>query len=258
MDAEEILARVLDRVCLKCGAAAGTDCHAPELAWAPTRFNRQHATRHRIGPAEPIVLSETDEKAVQVACTAPVPPMAGLLDAAGGTGAVGFDIETASADELYTGRHEGPFVRLTGWIGEDGVPHTSADPADLLAALDGADIVYGHNIFRFDLIALAVHCGADYDALCARSVDTLHQEVLLTPPAAKGGTKPEAYDLDAVARRYGHDGKSDDLKALAARHGGFDRIPVDDPEYIAYLCGDLLASKHVYDAQATALKELTR
>ena len=168
--------------------------------------------------------------------------------------ALGFDIETASADELFMGRHEGPFVRLVG--GEGGVgPVLCEDPSALVEDLDRAEVIYGHNILGFDLIALAHHHGADYDALAAKSVDTMVLARLADPPMAKG-TPNGYYGLDAVAQRLGHTGKSDDLKALAKEHGGYDRIPVNDERYRAYLRGDLAATQHVYETLVEMLPEI--
>lgn len=160
--------------------------------------------------------------------------------------ALGFDLETADADRLFLGGHEGPFVRLAGLVDDNGLKAVSRSAAPgFLADLNRADVIYGHNILGFDLLALAHHHGADYDALAAKAVDTRVLAYLMEPPAAKAANV--GYDLDSVANRLGHTGKTDDLKALAKKHGGFDRIPVDDPEYNAYLRGDLAATEHVYD-----------
>lgn len=157
--------------------------------------------------------------------------------------ALGFDLETADADKLFTGGHEGPFVRLAGLTDDDLI---TSDPSLAVAELDAADVIYGHNILGFDLLALAHHHGADYDALAAKAVDTLVLARLIDPPLSKG--MPNGYyGLDAVAQRLGHEGKTDDLRALAKRYGGYDRIPLDSREYQDYLRGDLAATKAVYD-----------
>lgn len=160
--------------------------------------------------------------------------------------ALGFDLETASAEELFTGRHEGPFVRLGGIIDQHSAD-ISADPDAIIRDLTTqADVIYGHNILGFDLLALAHHHGADYDALAAKAVDTRVLAYLIEPPAAKAANV--GYDLDSVAQRLGHVGKTDDLKGLAKRYGGFDRIPIDSREYQDYLRGDLAATKAVYES----------
>lgn len=186
-----------------------------------------------------------------------------------------FDIEGASAELLYTWGHAGPFVRLCG-AAADGPAGTTPDPAALLDFLTRAKMIVGHNVFRFDLPALARHCGADYDALAAKTVDTAVLARLADPPSAKG-MRPGYYSLDAVAQRCGVAGKSDDLKALALQFApltdpvtgakltraqrvafGYALIPVDDPRYIAYLHGDLEATRAVYGALAGNLDDYAR
>lgn len=173
--------------------------------------------------------------------------------------ALGFDIETASADRLYGETHDGgPFVRLVGAQDGDEWQYLGPPTDEYLEELRRADAVYGHNIFRFDIPALARHAGADYDTLAAKAWDTAILERLVDPPGAKHATKAGYYGLDETAHRYGHAGKSDDLKALALRYAGeepgtkaekvargFERIPQDDPEYREYLAGDLAATQHV-------------
>lgn len=195
-----------------------------------------------------------------------------------GLNCVGFDIESASAKETFLGRFTGPFVRLCGWTDRHGVQHLTEDPAELIAALDAADVIYGHNILGFDLLALAEHCGADFGALSLKAVDTMTLARLADPPLSKG--MPNGYyGLDAVAHRSGHVGKTDDLKGLAARCGGFDRIPRNAAEHFArvrslggqaprgdhyferpdrayrdYLRGDLAATDHVFTALSEVLE----
>lgn len=186
-----------------------------------------------------------------------------------------FDIETASADQLYPGGHPGPFVRLMGAMADDGPSGVTTDPAALLDFLNRATVIVGHNVFRFDLPALARHCGADYDALAAKTVDTVVLARQADPPSAKG-MRAGYYSLDAVADRYGVVGKTDDLGDLALESGpqtdaqglplsqaerkrlGYALIPVDDPRYVAYLHGDLAATRAVYRMLAPALNGYAR
>ena len=186
-----------------------------------------------------------------------------------------FDIETASADRLYLGGHPGPFVRLCGAAGDAAVGVT-ADPAALLDFLNRAKVIVGHDVLRFDLPALARHCGADYDALAAKTVDTAVLARLADPPSAKG-MRAGYYSLDAVAQRYGVAGKTDDLRALALEFApllnpvtgekltepqrvalGYALIPREDPRYAEYLRGDVRASRAVYGALAPALDDYAR
>lgn len=191
-----------------------------------------------------------------------------------------FDIETASAGKLYQGGHEGPFVRLLGAQDDaDGAVPGIAGPersADYVAALERADFIYGANIFKFDLPALARHCGADFDRLCRNAWDLTILARLADPPLSKHGMGKDYYSLDSMAKRFGVVGKTNDIMALGAKHGpvieregrktftvdrgvrtpgtmpkteraalGLERIPTDDPEYHDYLRGDLEATRAV-------------
>lgn len=160
--------------------------------------------------------------------------------------AIGFDLETADADKLFIGGHEGPFVRLAGGVVNDDRAYIYPSAERIIQGMAEADVIYGHNILGFDLLALAHHHDADYDELAAKAVDTLVLARLIDPPLSKG--MPNGYyGLDATAQRLGHDGKTDDLRALAKRYGGYDKIPLDSREYQDYLRGDLAATKAVYE-----------
>jgi DNA polymerase-1 len=156
----------------------------------------------------------------------------------------GFDLETGSADKLYSHPRDGSYLRLMGTI-INGQPALTTNRFELTEALGSADVIFGHNIFRFDLPALAVHAKADYAALAAKAVDTILLARLYDPPSARGLTKPGYYGLDALAVRLGHPGKAGDLKALAKEFGGFDQIPTDEPRYREYLTADLQATQAV-------------
>lgn len=161
-----------------------------------------------------------------------------------------FDLESASADALFT---YGPgFVRIAGAAVDDG-EHVAVttDCAKLVRLLERADMVVGHNIIKFDLMALARNCGADYTRLCRNAVDTLVLARLQDPPGAKGQrpwSEKGYYSLDHVAQRLGVQGKTDSVTSLADRWGGFDKIPVDDHDYRAYLAGDVRANRAVFQA----------
>lgn len=167
---------------------------------------------------------------------------------------LGFDLETASVDQLFTGGHEGPFVRLCGDICDQEVG-IGVDPAWQVRHLNAADTIYGHNILGFDIPALAHHHGADYDVLAAKAWDMQVAEVLVDPPMSKKMPKGY-YGLDQLAERYGVPGKTADLSELAAEHGGYDKIPVDSRRYQDYLRGDLAATKGVYEAQRARVEAM--
>jgi hypothetical protein len=178
-------------------------------------------------------------------------------------GVVAFDIETPSAKKIFTfpSTEAAPFARLNGLRDEDGREIITTDPAELIAALNRAEAFSAHNGFRFDLMALAWHHGADYDALAPKLWDTYVDATVVDPPGSKG-QKPWAeegyYGLDRLAERLGEPGKTDHLPELAARYApeglagkaaeaeGYERIPVGDPRYRAYLSGDLTAQGRVH------------
>jgi DNA polymerase-1 len=157
------------------------------------------------------------------------------------------DIETASADELftYTPRDDTGFVRLAGALGPSGAPVITDGPG-LVALLGAAGTIAGHNFAGFDALALAWHCGADWDTLASKIRDTeLIMRQYDPPRSRESGASEDRYGLDAVAERLGVSGKTDDLGRLKTKHGGYDQIPLDDPEYRAYLEGDLAATAAV-------------
>jgi len=167
---------------------------------------------------------------------------------------LGFDIETGSAKELYSwdAEENGPYMVLGGVIAEDGTKYQTSDAAELIEVLYRASEIYGHNILNFDIPALVFQHGGDYDRLTAHAVDTRTLAVLDEPPLSRGGTKQDAYDLDAVAEKLGLPGKTDDVKRLAEKHGGFHLIPLE--ELSPYLDGDLIATKAVRDDLVAKLK----
>jgi DNA polymerase-1 len=159
---------------------------------------------------------------------------------------VTWDVETAAADELFT--YGSDFVRLCG-ADPLGKPELTTNPYELIQWLNDADWITGHNILGFDLLALAYYYGADWEKLSAKSIDTLLLERLRFPPEAREtGVSADKYDLDHVAERLGVAGKTDDIRKLAHKFGGYDQIPVDDEEYMRYLEGDVESSREVFEA----------
>lgn len=157
------------------------------------------------------------------------------------------DLETDSADRLWSG---GPgFVRIAGYAIDDGPVTVTTDMSDLVGLIDAADLAVGHNILSFDLAALWRYHGLDLDRLVREGqvFDTLVAERQWDPPRPGHGDG-HRYDLDSCCARHGLSGKLKDddgtaLRALAKTHGGYGRIPLDDPTYRAYLVADVEATR---------------
>lgn len=162
---------------------------------------------------------------------------------------VAFDIETPDAGDLFRWTPEqGPYARLCGYGADGGDPVTTTDPAELLAVLESADTITGHNILGYDLPALALHHAGEesaeglYERLAAKAHDALIVARQTDPPSAKKGNDGHYYDLDSLGSRLLGASKGGDLKALKTEFGGFDRIPTDDPRYVTYLEQDVRLS----------------
>lgn len=160
-----------------------------------------------------------------------------------------FDIETAPVEQLF---RRADFYRLGAYANGSG-PVLTESGDDLSRVLGSGDhLLIGHNITGFDLIALARWHGLDLPSLRGKIADTdLLVRLDDPPPSGKDGVAmyPKGYyGLDKSCERYGVPGKVADLKALVKAHGGFDKIPTDDPQYRAYLEGDIYASTALFAA----------
>lgn len=171
-----------------------------------------------------------------------------------------FDLETASVDEIHT---RDPFVKIGGYTDSNGDHHviTGAGPMNITlstALANGQPYVAGHNISGFDLIALAKK-GLRLDRLKGRVWDTKLAEYILDPPlSGKDGTPKmphHYYGLDNTCLRRDLPAKTDDLATLAKKHGGYHMIPDDDPEYRAYLDGDISATTALLNDQLQELQD---
>jgi DNA polymerase-1 len=172
------------------------------------------------------------------------------------------DLETQDSAVLWS--HGPGFVRIAGWsLGWEGFS-SSTDPEEVAALVEDADLVVGHNLMGFDLVALARYHGVDIHRLTrqGRVVDTMLVASLADPPPARmgSGQVQRHYKLDALGKRYGLGAKTADLKDLAKLHGGFGAIPTDDPTFLEYLRGDVGLTRRLYSVldshlDAYALRE---
>ena len=171
-----------------------------------------------------------------------------------------FDIETHSVDDRWSMSPE-EFFRLGGYAwGREGAVHLTEDLEEMLAVIREADLVVGHNVHNFDLSVLF---GKDSTeplemALDNRVWDTIvHAALVHQAPASylnRAGVRKFVRNpgdalgwlsLDNQAYQLGVAGKAADLKALAAKHGGFGAIPTTDREYREYLVQDVVATRDV-------------
>jgi DNA polymerase-1 len=113
------------------------------------------------------------------------------------------------------------------------------------------DGFFGINSMDFDVPILAKHHGLDILGNVRRLYDIdLALRCVDPPPSGKGDndiTYPRGYySLNEACKRAGVPGKNHDLKALARKWGGFDKIPQDDPTYLYYLDGDIRATEALF------------
>lgn len=175
----------------------------------------------------------------------PAPPSGG---AGSGSTPLIVDLETASADQLYS---YGPgFARLAGVRVGDGPVTTTTDIDGLARQVEAAPLVVGHNVMGYDLQVLARYHGLDLQALVGRGAvfDTLLAARQAFPPMAKSKGR---LGLDDLGETLGLGRKVGDLKALAKEYGGYDAIPLDDERYLAYQVGDVELTAKVYEALRT-------
>lgn len=178
--------------------------------------------------------------------------------------AVTVDLETGDAGLGYTHPDPRAFVRIAG-VREAGttVVHTGPDAA--AEAVLSSQRVVTHNGLAFDLPVLG-RADERVDVLAlaraGRLHDTMVTESVLHPVLNEAGRPGEIdramkhFKLNACAERRGIPGKVDEIDRLAKLHGGYDAIPVDDPEYRAYCAGDVDTTAALARAQLADMARL--
>jgi DNA polymerase-1 len=175
-----------------------------------------------------------------------------------------FDLETADADQLHDAADPRAFVRIAGRSTPDGVV-VDAGPDAVIAQVLSSRRVIGHNVVHFDLPALGrIDPRVDVLTLTRdrRVLDTMITESVLHPilnDKSAGAVAKAAkwFKLDAVCERRGIPGKVDEIARLAKLHGGYDAIPVDDPDYRTYCAGDVGADRMLAGLQAAEIAALS-
>lgn len=164
-------------------------------------------------------------------------------------GTITFDLETGSVDDMWSSGPE--FIRLTGYSIDQGPVRNFSSPFSLMEdIIDHEGWIVTHNGNNFDSILLDLHHGMSilHLAKAERLRDTKLIAFLADPPYSrtKEGEIEKIYSLESVGTKYLGEGKMKDavsgksiLKKLAAEFGGYDKIPVDHPEYNEYLRRDV-------------------
>ncbi len=151
------------------------------------------------------------------------------------------DIESHDARSRFTMPPD-VFFRLGG-LSRDHQYTVSNSYESFRRLVSTSSLLVGHNVVSFDVPALG------FDVLSwtrdRRVFDTMIAASLVDPSDAAHASRSR-YSLAAATRAHGLAGKTGDLLELSLLHGGFGGIPVDDPEYLEYLRGDVLAVESLY------------
>lgn len=204
------------------------------------------------------------------------------------TGPIVFDTEGhAIGEERAPGMTPERFIRLAGWSGfEAGSEvHLTTDIPAFRELLRSAPMVGGHNILAHDLPRLGFSRTEILDmARQQKILDGWVMAPMIDQPAnfrdvrrpdvtvwinGKDG-RPDMgrlkalYRLDNLAFRYGHAGKTLDLRKFATEHGTDDEgrplngeccvfagVPIDHPEFVEYLRQDVRSARGVLSTLVT-------
>lgn len=180
------------------------------------------------------------------------------------------DIESHSADEIWDLEPE-EFFRLGQYAwGANGEVVLTQDLEEMRSLIRQADLVVGHNIHAFDLTAIFGKDSVEPLEMArdGKIFDTfIFAQMALPAPSKYLNTngkwmkceKPEEIKrwlgLNNLAFQLDVTGKIGDLKAMAAKYGGFCHIPVDDPEFLEYAVQDIVALQEVA-SELLALKDI--
>lgn len=164
-------------------------------------------------------------------------------------GTIVLDLETGSVDNMWSTGPE--FIRLSGHSIDGGWVKNAPSVFSLMEdIMEHEGWIVTHNGNNFDSILLDMHHGISILALAKaeRLRDCKLIAFLADPPFSrmKEGEIEKTYSLESVGTKYLGHGKMKDvatgksvLKRLAEEFGGYDKIPVDHPEYNEYLRKDV-------------------
>lgn len=182
-----------------------------------------------------------------------------------------FDTETWSAGANQYRMPPEQFVRLGQYAWGDGPIQYTTNLDELKQVISEADYIVGHNIVHSDLTWIYGNDSMEplQLALQNKIVDTFILATLLTPAPYSytnrkghtfyGASAPEQamkwYALDNLTYQFNLPGKMGDLKTLAKpfqpegtleKDYEYGLIPLDDPEFLEYAEGDVVAVRALY------------
>lgn len=196
-----------------------------------------------------------------------------------------FDCETHNAGREF-GMDPDEFVRLIQYSVDGGEIQFTTDRQWFIDnIIANCQYLCGHNIISADLGWIYGQDSFEPVRLAQdnRVIDTFVIASLVTPAPefytaangrrattyAQGRQKPELVmkylSLDNLAHQFGLPGKLGDLKALAKKHNppktlqadlDFSLIPLDDPEFLEYAGGDVVAGRALREFLFKKIKEI--
>jgi P4 family phage/plasmid primase-like protien len=166
------------------------------------------------------------------------------------SGVVVFDLETDDSDR----QHDHPDPRKFFMIGGFSTPTGTVvvdHPEPVIERVLSSQCVVGSNIVSFDLPVLGrIDPRVDVLALAREQrifdltlVDQVLNPVVNDKRAGSVGRLMKYFALEQQCARFGVPGKNNSAKELAKKHGGFDAIPLDDPEFRSYCAQDVNATQ---------------
>lgn len=196
-----------------------------------------------------------------------------------------FDCETHNAGKEF-GMHPDDFVRLIQYSVDGGEAQFTTDRQWFIDnIIEQSRYICGHNIISADLGWLYGQDSFRPVRLAQerRVIDSFVIASLVTPAPefyttstgrrattfSQGRQKPELVmkylALDNLAHQFGLPGKMGDLQALAKKHNpkgtlvanlNYGLIPLDDPEFMEYAGGDIIAGKALREFLFDKIKEI--
>lgn len=189
------------------------------------------------------------------------------------------DTETHGAEKMYSMPPE-EFFRLGQYAWDDGPVVLTTDIEEIRQAVREADYVVGHNLISYDISYLFGVESLESLQMCLdrKVLDTFVIASLVTPApysytdrkghtyydAAAPGTARKYLSLDNLAFQFELPGKVGSLQDLAKKYNppktlvanlDYGVIPLDDPEFLEYAEGDIIAVRALWHYLRDRIRE---